>query len=90
MVVAGTDAEVEDRLAYLTDRYSRFMSPAKVDETMAAFRKSPAVGTPEKVAEALRQVYDLGMTYAIGYFPDAAYGLEGVELFEKEVITALS
>jgi hypothetical protein len=32
----------------------------------------------------------LGCEYAILYFPEAAYDRSGIELFEREVIPALS
>ena len=33
---------------------------------------------------------DLGCEYVICYFPEAAYDRSGIELFEREVIPALS
>jgi hypothetical protein len=42
------------------------------------------------VVEALRALYDAGMAYAICYFPGLARDQHGVELFEREVIPALT
>jgi hypothetical protein len=49
-----------------------------------------ASGTPEQAVEKLRRLKDLGCEYAIMYFPEAAYDRSGIELFEREVIPALS
>jgi len=49
-----------------------------------------ASGTPEQVVEKLKRMRELGCEYAILYFPEAAYDRSGIELFEREVIPALS
>jgi alkanesulfonate monooxygenase SsuD/methylene tetrahydromethanopterin reductase-like flavin-dependent oxidoreductase (luciferase family) len=49
-----------------------------------------ASGTPEQVVDKLRRMRELGCEYAILYFPEAAYDRSGIELFEREVIPALS
>jgi hypothetical protein len=49
----------------------------------------PGVGTPEQIIENLTKLREQGMTYAICYFPEAAYDRSGIELFEREVIPAL-
>ena len=49
-----------------------------------------ASGTPEQIVERLSRMRDLGCEYAILYFPEAAYDRSGIELFEREVIPALS
>ncbi len=56
---------------------------------MEQFRSGPAVGTPEQVARALSDMEDVGMSYAIVYFAEAAYDRSGIELFEREVAPAL-
>ncbi|WP_026877566.1 TIGR03560 family F420-dependent LLM class oxidoreductase [Jiangella gansuensis] len=89
VVVGQTQSEVDDQLAQLADRNARFLSKEKAESSMKAVVNSPAVGTTEQVAEALRELRALGMTYAICYFPFAAYDLGTVELFEKEVAAAL-
>jgi hypothetical protein len=42
------------------------------------------------VVEQLGAIRDLGLGYSIHYFPDAAYDRSSQELFEREVIPALS
>ena len=88
-VVIGRDqAEVDARLAWIDEHY-RATVPAKADETVESFRTGPLVGTPEQIVEKLTEMRDLGMTYAITYFAEAAYDRSGIELFESEVAPAL-
>jgi hypothetical protein len=58
-------------------------------QVLEDYRSGPAVGTPEQIVETLRGLQDVGMTYAICYFADAAYDRSGIELFEREVAPAL-
>ncbi|MFI2754299.1 TIGR03560 family F420-dependent LLM class oxidoreductase [Cellulomonas sp. P22] len=88
VVIGSTQAEVDDRLAWIHDHYRRTV-PAKADGVLEEFRSGPLVGTPEQVVETLRGLEELGMTYPITYFAEAAYDRSGIELFEREVIPAL-
>ncbi|MCL3859985.1 TIGR03560 family F420-dependent LLM class oxidoreductase [Actinotalea sp. K2] len=88
VVIGSTDAEVQDRLAWIDDHY-RTTVPARADETVEQFRTGPLVGTPEQLIEKLLELRALGMTYAITYFAEAAYDRSGIELFEREVAPAL-
>ncbi|KGM14522.1 LLM class F420-dependent oxidoreductase [Cellulomonas bogoriensis] len=89
-VVMGRDqAEVDDRLAWIADHYRGCVSEQKAAETVEQLRTGPLVGTPEQVVETLTGLRDLGMTYAITYFVEAAYDRSGIELFEREVVPAL-
>ena len=49
-----------------------------------------AVGTPDQIVDRLAAHRDAGMGYAIGYFPDAAYSTESMELFADTVMPALN
>lgn len=49
-----------------------------------------ATGTPDQVIESLSRLRELGCDYVICYFPEAAYDRSGIEMFEREVIPALS
>jgi len=89
VVVGRDEAEVEERLAAVRARVATVL-PDRADEVVEGLRSGPAVGTPEQVVEALREVGDLGMTYAITYFAEAAYDTSGIELFEREVVPALA
>ena len=90
VVIGESEQDVEDRLGRVADLYRRYVSPERADESLNAYRNSPAVGTPEQVTEALRELRGAGMTYAICYFPDAAHDTSSIKLFEQQVIPALT
>ncbi|MBF4998928.1 LLM class F420-dependent oxidoreductase [Nocardia sp. BSTN01] len=89
-VIGATEAEVRERLDALTSRLTPALgADAAKDWVTNLSADSPAVGTPEQIVENLSRVRDLGLSYAIHNFPESAYDLSGVELFEREVIPAL-
>jgi alkanesulfonate monooxygenase SsuD/methylene tetrahydromethanopterin reductase-like flavin-dependent oxidoreductase (luciferase family) len=90
-VVGASEADVKDRQQRVRDRMVGYV-PEAVADAMIAGGSGPdsATGTPEQVIERIARVRDLGCEYAICYFPEAAYDRSGVELFEREVIPALS
>lgn len=90
-VVGPSEADVKDRLQRVRGRISDYVGEAAAD-AMIAGTSGPesATGTPEQVVERLTKLRDLGCDYAICYFPEAAYDRSGIELFEQEVIPALS
>ncbi len=91
IVIGASEAEVEDRFGWLRDQSLRAgLSETKADEVVAGLRGGPGVGTPEQIVEELRELEGEGMTYAITYFAEAAYDTSGIELFEADVIPALS
>jgi F420-dependent oxidoreductase-like protein len=90
VVIGATEREVDDRLALIRARYEPLVSPEQVENTVEQFRSGPLVGTPEQIVERLAKLQDLGMTYAITYFGEAAYDRSGIELFEREVVPALT
>ncbi|MEU2038166.1 LLM class F420-dependent oxidoreductase [Nocardia niwae] len=91
VVIGSTQAEVDDRLAALKDRLTPVIG---ADAAKAYFEQlynsGAATGTPEQIIENLRRVADLGLGYAICNFPESAYDTSGLELFEREVLPALS
>ena len=91
-VIGATEAEVKERLAIIEARLAPHLGSKHTADTMATYRPEvgAAVGTPEQIIEHLRDLKSLGMGYAIHYFPEAAYDRSGMELFEREVISALS
>ena len=90
-VVIGRSAqEVDDRLARIEDRYRPLVPADKLAETMANFRSGPLVGTPEQIVERLREAETMGLAYAITYWSEMAYDRSGMELFEREVVPALT
>jgi F420-dependent oxidoreductase-like protein len=89
-IVGTSDAEVKDRQQRIRDRLAGYVPEAAADAMLAAGGAEGATGTTEQVIENIAKVRDLGCEYAICYFPDAAYDRSGIELFEREVIPALS
>ncbi|POY00307.1 LLM class F420-dependent oxidoreductase [Mycobacterium kansasii] len=88
-VVGTSETDVKDRLQRVRDRLVGYVPETLVD-SMVAGLSDAATGTPEQVIEQLAKTRDLGCDYAICYFPEAAYDRSGIELFEREVIPALS
>jgi F420-dependent oxidoreductase-like protein len=90
-IIGESEADVKDRVERIR---ARQVTKANADavEAMLSNATSPdsATGTPEQVVERLRRMKTLGCEYAILYFPEAAYDRSGIELFEREVIPALS
>ncbi|MCC3312556.1 LLM class F420-dependent oxidoreductase [Nocardia africana] len=89
-VIGATEAEVRDRLDALASRLAPALgADAAQDWVTKLYADSPAVGTPEQIIDNLSRVRDLGLSYAIHNFPESAYDLSGVELFERAVIPEL-
>lgn len=89
-VIGETEAEVEERLAAIEARLAPHLGD-RLEGVMAGYRAPGAlVGTVEQITEKLAAVGDAGMSYAITYFPEAAYDTSGIELFEQKVIPELS
>jgi alkanesulfonate monooxygenase SsuD/methylene tetrahydromethanopterin reductase-like flavin-dependent oxidoreductase (luciferase family) len=89
VVIGRTEAEVEDRIAAIRDRYSAHVDGAKLEQAVNAFRTGPLVGTPERIVDTLSRLRDAGLAYAITYFSEAAYDTSGMQLFADEVVPAL-
>ncbi len=90
VAIGRTEDEVEARLQALKARLEPIVGPEKAEGALRAFRGLPACGTPERIVENLTALRERGMSYGIFYFPEAAYDRSGIELFEREVIPALS
>lgn len=90
VAIGSSEAEVQDRLKQLEERLAKHVGAEKADAALGAFRGLPGVGTPEQIVENLTAVKEKGLGYGIFYFPEAAYDRSGIELFEREVIPALS
>ncbi len=89
IMIGATEAEAQQRLDRIIDRFRPLVPQAQLDRYVGMYRNS-AFGTPEQLIEQFRAVRDAGMTYAICNFPDVAYDRSGLELFEREVIPALA
>ena len=77
----------------LLDRYQEHYAktvPASAAGVREDLAGGPLVGTPEQIVDKLQQLSTVGLAYAICYFPLVAYDRSALELFEREVIPALS
>ena len=90
-VLIGADrAEVEERRRWALDHYTKIIGAERAEAAVAQNSSGACVGTPDQIIENLTAMKKLGMTYAIANFAELAYDTTGQELFEKEVIPALS
>jgi alkanesulfonate monooxygenase SsuD/methylene tetrahydromethanopterin reductase-like flavin-dependent oxidoreductase (luciferase family) len=90
-IVGQSEADVKDRVERVRARQVTKANPEAVEDMLAnATAPDSATGTPEQIVEKLQRMKALGCEYAILYFPEAAYDQSGIELFEREVIPALS
>lgn len=90
-VVGESEADVTHRLDRVRSRISGLTGEPAADAMLNSMNTPQAgSGTPEQLIEALHKLRDLGCEYVICYFPEAAYDRSGIELFEREVIPALS
>jgi F420-dependent oxidoreductase-like protein len=92
VVIAETEAEVQRRLDVIEARVTPYLGAQKAAEFIAEYHSDEAlaVGTPQQIIDRLGEMKALGVGYFIHYFPEAAYDRSGMELFEREVIPALS
>ncbi len=84
VVIGETEKDVADKLAWIRAHLDKTV-PQSAENTASDYANGYLVGTPEQISEKLSVVQDLGMTYAITYFLDAAYDTSSIELFETKV-----
>ena len=91
-VVGTSEADVKDRLQRIRDRLVGYVPEAAADAMIAGGSGPDSAtghnGTGDRAAAKICAA--LGCEYVICYFPEAAYDRSGIELFEREVIPALS
>jgi F420-dependent oxidoreductase-like protein len=90
VAIGSSEAEAARRLETLKARLEPYVGAERAESNAESYRSSAAFGTPAQVVEKLGKLRDLGMGYGIFNFPEAAYDRSGIELFEREVIPALS
>src|SRR5262245_768673 len=90
IVIGETDKDVADKLAWFRAHYTPLLPADVVDRNVSSLESGPLVGTPEKIVEELAKLRKIGMTYAIGYFVDAAYDPRSIDLFATKVIPELA
>ena len=88
VVCEESEAAVKERLAWIRDHYRPYVAEDRLDRMEAMYREM--AGTPEQLVARLKPWADAGLRYAIGYFAEAAYDTNGLELFAREVIPALA
>jgi alkanesulfonate monooxygenase SsuD/methylene tetrahydromethanopterin reductase-like flavin-dependent oxidoreductase (luciferase family) len=90
-VIGESETDVKERVARLRGRQVAKADEAAVDGMLNMVTSPDAAsGTPEQVVAKLKRMRELGCEYAILYFPEAAYDRSGIELFEREIIPALT
>lgn len=91
VAIGATEAEVEQRKSEHAARITPVLGEEKARAYVGNLNDGgAAVGTPEQIVEKLTAVRDRGLGYAIFNFPEAAYDTSGIELFEREVLPALT
>jgi F420-dependent oxidoreductase-like protein len=90
VVIGETEKDVADRLAWIRAHLAEHVSGEVLENAVNNYANSPLVGTPEQITERLSAMNDLGMTYAILFFLDAAYDRTSIDLFAREVAPALA
>jgi F420-dependent oxidoreductase-like protein len=90
VVIGATEQDVKDKLDWIHAHYDPLVPADEVARYDDLFRNGPLVGTPEQIVERLKEAEQLGMTYAIGYFVDAAYDPQSMQLFAEQVVPELA
>ena len=89
VIVGETAAEAQERLERILARFRPFLDTTQLGDLERQLSNEPLVGTPEQIVEKLNEMQRLGMTYAITYFPEAAYDRSGIDLFTRQVMPAV-
>ena len=85
VVIGETEKDVQDKLEWITAHYQPLIPADELGRYQRMYRTGPLVGTPEQLVERLREAEQMGMTYAIGNFADAAYDPASTDLFANAV-----
>lgn len=85
ILVAETESDVQAKIDEYVGRIGALAGQDKAASARESLLDGGLVGTPEQVIEQLRPWVGVGMSYSIGYFPDAAYDSTSLELFATEV-----
>lgn len=89
VIIGETEKDVQDKLAWAKAHYEPLLGAETVERYLGMYRDG-LTGTPEQIIEKLSSARELGMTYAITYFVDAAYDRSSIDLFASKVIPALA
>ena len=90
-MIGETEADAVAKLDAHIARVTPFIGPDAAAGMRQQFAGGEGLfGTPAQVIEILKSREAEGLGYSIHYFPDSAYDRSTIELFEREVIPALS
>ncbi len=89
VVIAETEKDVADKLAWIQAHYTPLVSADQVERYLGLYSNG-LTGTPEQIVDKLTELRALGLAYAISYFIDAAYDSTSIDLFANQVIPALA
>jgi F420-dependent oxidoreductase-like protein len=84
IVCGENETDVDEKKAWLKAHLSRYVAEEKAEKNVSLFDSMS--GTPDRIVSGLKEWESNGMTYAIVYFPDAAYDTSSLDLFAREVI----
>lgn len=90
VLLAETEPEVEAKMNAHINRMRPLIGDKNAAEVRRNLVEHMLVGTPDQVIERLEPWVAAGMTYLIGYFPDAAYNSESLEIFATRVVPAFA
>ncbi|MTD56424.1 LLM class F420-dependent oxidoreductase [Amycolatopsis pithecellobii] len=90
VVIGETEKDVRERLEWIRAQYQPHLPADRLDAAYQSFATGPLVGTPEQIVARLTELRELGMSYAITYFAEAAYDRSGIDLFARKVIPELT
>lgn len=85
VIIAETDQGVQDKLASILSHYEKLVPNDVLENYRTMFTNGPLVGTPEQIIERLKDAEQMGLTYAIANFADAAFDSSSMELFTTHV-----
>lgn len=87
VLMADSDAEVERKKERMAERYSSIIGDAGLAIDRWFGGPDNAVGTPDQIVDKIASYADVGMEYAIFFFPEMAYEMSAMDLFASEVMT---
>ena len=91
VAIGATEAEVQQRKNEHAARLAPILGEQNAQSMVEnLYQDGAAVGTPEQIVEKLSTLRERGLGYTICNFAEAAYDTSGIELFEREVIPALT
>ncbi|HEY7705381.1 MAG TPA: LLM class F420-dependent oxidoreductase [Acidimicrobiia bacterium] len=88
IVIAESEAGVSEKLEAIRSHYGQFVDGEELEKRMRFY--GHMAGTPDQLIERLQPWIEAGASYAVCYFPLAAYDSSGIDLFGKTVLPSLA